>query len=135
MRIFAGVCKKLGGDKPGVKCMTRVDVASARSIDGQVHPCLRAERADHLGNFLQKIPEIYSLAVGGECQRLVEFRRDLDARADIVEQYTNLPRRKGLAALGNSVALKANNTAEGGQVIRYPMIGLSQPDHPMFDQN
>jgi hypothetical protein len=65
----------------------------------------------------------------------VEFRRDLDARADIVEQYANLPRRKGLAALGNSVALKANNTAQAGQVIRYPMIGLSQPDRPMFDQN
>jgi hypothetical protein len=99
-----------------------------RIIDGQVHPCFRAERADHLANFLQKVPEVYPGAVVGERQGLVEFRRDLDACADVVEQHANLPRRKGLAALGNGVALEANNATEAGQVVRYPMVRLSQPD-------
>ena len=118
MRILAGVGKKLGGDKPGVECMARVDVAVARTMDCQVHPCFRTERADHLANFLQKIPEVYPIAIVGERQGLVEFRRDLDACVDVVEQYANLPGRKGFAALENSVALKANNAAEAGQVVR-----------------
>ena len=47
---------------------------------------------------------------------------------DIVEQHANLLGRKGLAALGNSVALKANNTAQAGQVVRDPVVGLGHPD-------
>src|SRR5258708_18437918 len=135
MRILGGIRQELGGDKPGMKCMTWVHGAIARIIDGEVHPRFRAERADHLANFLQKIPEVYPLAIVGERQGLVEFRRDLDACADVVEQHANLPRRKGLAALGYSVALEANNPAEAGQVVRYPMVRLSQPSYPVFDQN
>jgi hypothetical protein len=59
MRILGGVRQELGGDKPYMKGMTRVDGAIARIIDGQVHPRFRAEGADHLANFLQKIPEVY----------------------------------------------------------------------------
>src|SRR5258705_7550707 len=135
MRILCGVGQELGGDKPGMKCMTRVEVAIARIIDRQVHPCFRTERANHLANFLQKIPEVYPIAIVGERQGLVEFRRDLDACADVVEQHANLPRGKGLAAFGNSVALEANNAAEAGQVVRYPMVCLSQSDYPVLNQN
>jgi hypothetical protein len=65
----------------------------------------------------------------------VEFRGYLDARVNIIEQHTNLLRRKGSAAPGNRIALKANNTAQAGQVVRYPVVGLGEIDHPVFDQN
>jgi hypothetical protein len=96
---------------------------------------LRTEYADHLGDFLQEISEVYSVAVDSSRQELVEFRRDLDARVNIVEQHANLLCRKGSAAPGNRVALKADNTTQAGQVVRYPMIGLSQSDPTMFDQD
>src|SRR5450755_1686367 len=114
MRIFTGVCKKLGSNEPNVKCVTRIDVALARIVDCQVQLSFRVYRADHLGNFLQEIAEIYSNAVDGQRQQLVEFRRDLNARAKIVKQQANLLRRRAFAALGNGVALKANNAAQAG---------------------
>jgi hypothetical protein len=77
---------------------------------------------------LQELSEVYSIAVDGLRQGFVEFRRNLDARADFVDQEANLVRRKGLATLGNSMAVKANSTAQAG-------YGLGQPDVPMSDQN
>jgi hypothetical protein len=38
MRILGGIRQELGGDKPGMKCMTWVHGAIARIIDGEVHP-------------------------------------------------------------------------------------------------
>jgi hypothetical protein len=95
---------------------------------------LRTDCANHLGDCLQEISEVYSVAVENSRQGLVEFRRDLDARVNIVEQHANLLCRKGSAELGNRVALKANNTTQAGQVVRYPMIGLSQSD-TIMNQN
>jgi hypothetical protein len=46
----------------------------------------------------------------------VEFRGDLDASADIVEQDANLISRVELPALGNRSALKANDAAQADQV-------------------
>src|SRR5712671_3573175 len=99
-------------------------------IYGQVHPSLWVERADHLGNFFKKIAKIDPIAVDGQRQGLVELPHEVDARGDIVEQDANLPRREGLAAVVKSVALKANKTGQRGQVVAYPVIGLSQPDDP-----
>jgi hypothetical protein len=135
MRVLAGIGQKLSGDKSGMKGVARVDVAIAAMIDGQIHLSFRAERSDHLGNFLQEIAEVYTIAVGGQRQRLVQFRRDLDARTDIVEQHADLLGREGFVALRNRVALKANNTAQAGQVVRDPVVGLSHPDKLTFDQN
>src|ERR1700733_13754400 len=60
MRVFAGVGQKLSGNEPG----TRGDMAIAGIVDGQVHLFVRAKRSDHLGNFLQEIAEVYTIAVG-----------------------------------------------------------------------
>src|SRR5579864_8458464 len=135
MRILAGVRKKLGGYESSMKSVARLDVAAVGTIDRQVHLSLRSERANHLCDFLQEIPEVHAVAVDGSRQGLVEFRRDLDARVDIVEQHANLLCRIGSATLGNRVALKANGATQAGQVVRYPVIGLSQSDTIMFDQN
>jgi hypothetical protein len=62
----------------------------------------------------------------------VKSRRNLNARADIVEQQANLIRGKGFTALADGAALKANNAAQTGQVVRYSMIGFSQTDNTMF---
>src|SRR5580704_20775 len=113
--------------------MTRVDVAGAGIVECQGHLSLRGERTDHLGNFLQEIAEVYSVAVLGQRQRLVKSRGNLKARADIVEQRANLIRGKGFAALADGTALKANNAVQTGQVVRDPMIGFSQTDSTMFD--
>src|ERR1700692_260335 len=113
--------------------MTRVDVAGAGIVECQVHLSLRGERTDHLGNFSQEIAEIYSVAVLRQRQGLVESRRNLKTRADIVEQHANLIRGEGFAALTNGAALKANNAVQEGKVVRRPMIGLSQTDNAMFD--
>jgi hypothetical protein len=80
---------------------------------------------------LQEIAKVYGFAVDGPRQRFVEFCRNLDARADIVEQHANLLRRKAPAAPGNGVALEAKNAAQAGEVVRYAMVGLGQPDDPM----
>src|SRR6185437_352448 len=133
--IFDCVGKKLGGDKPGVKRMTRLDIAFAGTFDGQVHLSVRAERANHLGDVPQEIPEIDAIAVDGERQRFVEFRGHLDARADIVEQMAHLVRGQGLAASRNGVALQANGAAQAPEVVCYPMIGFGQPDISTLDQN
>src|SRR4051794_37653339 len=127
MGVLAGICKQLGGDESGEKSVTRVDVAAADIVDRQLHLSVRAERTDHLGNFREEIAEVYSIAVSGLRQRLVEFRRDLDARVNIVEQHANLLGGEGLAALENSVALNANDTAQAGQVVRDPVVGLGHP--------
>jgi hypothetical protein len=133
MRILAGVRKKLGGDQAGVKGVAGVDAAIAGHIECQLHLCLRTEGAGHLGYFFHELPEVHSGAVGGPRQAPMEFRGDFDARANIVEQPTHLIGREVSAALGNRVALKANNTTQTGQIVRDPMIGLSQPDTPMLD--
>jgi hypothetical protein len=65
----------------------------------------------------------------------VEFRRDLNASVDIVEQHANLLGRKGSAAPGNCVALKANNAAQVGQIIGDPVVGLGRSDVPISDLN
>src|SRR6266568_3141151 len=136
MRVLTGVGEKLGGNKPGVKCLTWIDARLARIIDRQVDLSLQANRADHLGNLLQEISEVYSIAaVGGQPQGLVELRHTRNARTDFVEQFANLIRRKGFAAVGNSVALNANNAIQAGQVVCYPMIGLSRPNNRTFDQD
>src|SRR6185437_5073618 len=113
--------------------MTRVDVAGAGIVKCQVHLSLRGERTDHLGNFSQEIAEVYSVAVLRQRQGLVKSRRHLKARADFVEQHANLIRGKCFAARANGTTLKANNAVQAGQVVRYPMIGLSQTDNAMFD--
>ena len=79
----------------------------------------------------------FALAVGvaGSRQGVVEFRRYLDARVNIIEQHANLFGRKGSTASANRLALKANSSAQAGQVVRDPVVGLSEPDHPVFDQN
>jgi hypothetical protein len=64
----------------------------------------------------------------------VEFRCNLKARVNIVEQHASLLGRKGFAAFGNGVALKANNTAQAGQIVRDPVVGLG-PGAPIFDLN
>src|SRR5437660_9896409 len=107
MGVLADYCNQLGGDESGVKSMTRVDVVAADIVDRQLHLSVRAERTDHLGNFLEEIAEVYSIAVSGLPQRLVEFRRYLDARVKIVEQHSNLLGGAGLAALDNSHARHA----------------------------
>jgi hypothetical protein len=86
-----------------------------------------------VGDFLQETSKVYVVAVDGSRQVLVEFRHDFDARVNIVEQHANLLCRKGSAALGNRVPLKTNNAIQAGQVVRYPMIGLSQTDTVMFN--
>src|SRR6478609_3418516 len=98
MRILAGVRKKLGDDESGVKCMMGIDVGIAGPIDCHLHVSMRTEGADHLGYLFHELPEVYSLAIDG-CQGSVEFRRDLDARDDIVEQHADLIGREGSAAL------------------------------------
>jgi len=135
MRILAGVRKKLGDDESGVKCMTGIDVGIADPIDCHLHVSTRTEGADHLGYLFHELPEVYSLAIDGPRQGSVEFRRDLDAGDDIVEQHADLIGREGSAALGNSVVLKTNDSAQAGQVVRDPVVGLGQPDVPIFDLN
>src|SRR6201981_579712 len=135
MRILAGVRKKLGDYESGVKCMRGIDVGIAGPIDCQLHVSMRAGGADHLGYLLHELPEVYSLAVDGPRQGSVELRRDLRARDDFVEQHADLIGREGSAALGNSVALKANDTAQAGQVVRDPVVGFGQPDAPLVDLN
>jgi hypothetical protein len=66
--VFAGVGQKLSGNKPGMKRMTRIDMAIAAMVDGQVHLSVRAERSDHLGDFLQEIAKVYAIAVGRQRQ-------------------------------------------------------------------
>jgi hypothetical protein len=63
---------------------------------------------------LQKISEVYSVAVASSRQVIVEFRHDLNARVNVIEQHAGLLRRKAPSALGNRVALKANNTTQAG---------------------
>ena len=130
MRILAGVRKKLGDDESGVKCMTGIDVGIAGPIDCQLHVSMRTEGADHLGYLFHELPEVYSLAVDGPRQGSVEFRRDLGARDDIVEQRADLIGREGSAAPGNSVALKANDSAQAGQVVRDPVVASASPTPP-----
>src|SRR3984957_4035324 len=68
MRVLAGIGQELGGDQSGMKGVARIDVAIAGMIDGQIHLSLRAERSDHLGNFLEEIAEVYTIAVGSQRQ-------------------------------------------------------------------
>jgi len=89
-----------------------------------MHLSRRLERADHRRDVLQEISEVDSVAVDGSRQVFVELRGDRNTRVDIIEQCANLLRGEGSAAPGNSLALKANGTAQAGQVVRYPMIGL-----------
>ncbi|MGA2998087.1 MAG: hypothetical protein ABSE61_26495 [Bradyrhizobium sp.] len=76
-----------------------------------------------------------AVAVAGHRERFVKFCSYLDARADIVEQLANLVCGKGLAASGNGVALQPNGTAEPGEIVGDPMIGLGQSDISMIDQD
>src|SRR3977135_45864 len=113
--------------------MTRIDVTCAGIIDRQLHPAFRIERADHLGNLLQEIAEVYAIAVDPPRQRLVEFSGGFDARADVVEQDAKLSGREALAALRNGVALEANDTAQAGQIVGDTMVGLSHLDRPVLN--
>jgi hypothetical protein len=56
-------------------------------------------------------------------------------RINIVEQHANLLGRKGFAARGNTDALKANDAAQAGQAVRYPVVRLGHPDASIFDLN
>ena len=96
---------------------------------------MRTEGADHLGYLFQELAEVYSLAVDGLRQGFWSFAATSMRAIDIVEQRADLIGREGSAALGNSVALKANDSAQAGQVVRDPVVSLGQPDAPIFDLN
>src|SRR5437588_11894971 len=65
----------------------------------------------------------------------MEFRGDFDPCVKIVEQPANLLGRRDFAALGNGVALKANDAAQASQIVCDPVIGLGQSDASIFDLN
>ena len=67
-------------------------------VDGEIHRSRRVERADHVGDFFEKIPEVYAVAALGPRQRSVKFRCHLDAGVDVVEQHADLLGRKRFGA-------------------------------------